>query len=70
MHTLWVFKRATPEGASYCCSQHEPEHIGSGQFRCQRGGIFVDVTLTVGILIAGRELRLGESTEVVITEVA
>ena len=69
MHALWIFKRQTPSGPTYCVTQHEPPHLGNGQFSCPRGAIFIDVALTIGILIAGRELRLGESVEVVISEV-
>lgn len=69
MHALWIFKRQTPQGPSYCVTQHEPPHLGNGQFSCPRGAIFIDVGLSIGILIAGRELRLGECIEVVISEV-
>jgi hypothetical protein len=69
MHTLWIFKRQTLSGPTYCVSQHEPVHLGNGQFQAPRGAIFIDVGLTIGILIAGRELRWGECIEVVISEV-
>jgi len=68
-HSLFVFKRIKHGEATYSVSHHEPEISDNGVCYPSLGAVIIDVGLSVGIMIAGRELMLGETVEVIVSEV-
>jgi len=68
-HSLFVFRRLSHFNWTYSVSHHAPEINENGVCYPSLGAVIIDVGMSVGIMMAGRELALGECVEVIVSEV-